>query len=80
MKENVSVEAGKCCTRSLNQTFRSVIRRYSFFASVRYSRIWANSLCRPARHVRGGFLCTEGSHRETRYHWYPQTAWENPSL
>src|SRR5882724_5394693 len=32
------------------------------------------------RHVRGGFLCTEGSYRETRYHWYPQTAWENPSL
>src|SRR6266851_1604375 len=47
--------------------------RYSFFAVVRYSRIWANSLCR-------GFLCTEGTHRETRYHWYPQSAWENPSL
>lgn len=27
MKENVSVEAGKCCTHSLNQTFRSVILR-----------------------------------------------------
>src|ERR1700688_1177640 len=26
MKENVSVEAGKCCTHSLNQTFLSVIR------------------------------------------------------
>src|SRR5882757_3229951 len=52
------------------------------------------ALSRPARHVRGGFLCTEGSHngrephatsrmtfhRETRHHWYPQTAWENPSL
>jgi len=80
MKENVSVEAGKCCTHSLNQTFRSVIRRYSFFAAVRYSRIWANSLCRPARHVWGGFLCREGSNKETRYHLNPQTAWENPSL
>ena len=26
MKENISVEAGKCCTHRLNQTFRSVIR------------------------------------------------------
>src|SRR5437660_10847127 len=42
------------------------------------------ALYRPAHHVRGGFLCTEGSrmtfHRETRHHSYRQTAWENPSL
>src|SRR6516162_9924556 len=52
------------------------------------------ALYRPTRHVRGEFLCTEGSHngrephatsrmtfhRETRHHSYPQTAWENPSL
>jgi hypothetical protein len=24
MKENISVEGGKCCTHRLNQTFRSV--------------------------------------------------------
>ena len=27
MKANISVEAGKCCTHWLNQTFRSVIRQ-----------------------------------------------------
>jgi hypothetical protein len=26
MKESICVEAGRCCTHSLNQTFRSVIR------------------------------------------------------
>jgi hypothetical protein len=31
MKENISVEA-MCCTHSLNETFRCVIRWYSFFA------------------------------------------------
>ncbi len=30
MKENISVEAGKCCTHWLNQTFRSVIRQVLF--------------------------------------------------
>ena len=30
MKENISVEAGKCCTHSLNETFRSVIRQVLF--------------------------------------------------
>jgi len=30
MKENFSVEAGKCRTHSLNQTFRSVIRQVIF--------------------------------------------------
>ena len=30
MKENISVEAGKCCTHSLNETFRSVIRKVIF--------------------------------------------------
>jgi hypothetical protein len=30
MKENISVEAGKCCTHSLNETFRSVIRQVIF--------------------------------------------------
>src|SRR5215467_13546291 len=56
-----------------------------------HSRIWANGSLRPARHVRGEFLCTEGSHngrephatsrmtfrRETRHHSYPQTAWNS---
>jgi hypothetical protein len=26
MKENISVEAGKCCTHSLNETFCGAIR------------------------------------------------------
>ena len=30
MKENISVEARKCCTRWLNQTFRSVLREVLF--------------------------------------------------
>ena len=30
MKENISVEAGKCCTDSLNETFCSVIRQVLF--------------------------------------------------
>ena len=30
MKENISVEAGKCRTHSLNQPFRSVIRQVLF--------------------------------------------------
>ena len=30
MKETISVEAGKCCTHSLNETFRSVIRQVIF--------------------------------------------------
>jgi hypothetical protein len=52
------------------------------------------ALYRQARHVWGGFLCTEGYnngrephatsrmtfHRETRHHSCPQSAWENPSL
>src|SRR3989442_14064858 len=93
MNENVSVE-GTCCTHSLNETLRCVIRFYSSFAAVMRSRIWANSSLPPARHVREGFLCTEGFHnrrehhatsrmtfhRETRHHSYPQTAWENPFL
>jgi len=49
MKENVSVEAGKCRTHSLDQTFRSVIRQ-------------ANKSLPPGAQCRGGFLCTEGSH------------------
>jgi hypothetical protein len=62
MKEDISVEAGICCTHSLNETFRSVIRWYSFFAAVRYSRIWANSSFAARRAMSGDeFLCTEGS-------------------
>jgi hypothetical protein len=30
MKENICVEAGKCCTHSLNETFRSVICHVRF--------------------------------------------------
>jgi len=30
MKETICVEAGKCCTHSLNETFRSVIRQVLF--------------------------------------------------
>jgi hypothetical protein len=30
MKENISVGAGKCCTHSLNETIRSVIRYVLF--------------------------------------------------
>src|SRR5580704_7628902 len=95
MKENISVEAGKCRTHSLNETIRSVIRQVLFLRGRQVlPHLGKQLFCRPARHVRGGFLCTEGSHngrephatsrmtfhRETRHHWYPQTAWENPSL
>jgi len=56
MKENISVEAGKCCTHSLNETFRSVIRQVLFLAAVRYSRIWANSSLPPGAPCPGRIL------------------------
>jgi hypothetical protein len=57
MKENISVEA-TCCTHSLYESFRCVIR----------ARISANSPLPPALHFRGGFLCTEGSHNGREPH------------
>jgi hypothetical protein len=47
MKENISVEAGKCCTHSLNETFRSVIRQVLFLRYRQVLRIWANSSLPP---------------------------------
>ena len=34
MKENISVEAGKCRTHSLNETFRSVIRKLTLLLQI----------------------------------------------
>ena len=57
MKENISVEAGKCCTHSLNETFRSVIRQVLFLRGRQVlPHLGQTALCRPARHVRGEFL------------------------
>ena len=58
MEENISVEAGKCYTHWLNQTFRSVIRRVLFLRGRQVLPHLGKQFFVPGRHVRGEFLCT----------------------
>jgi hypothetical protein len=95
MKENISVEPGKSCTHSLNETFRSVIRWLLFLRGRQVLRHLGKQLFAARDAMSGADSCVrKGSHngrephatsrmtfhRETRHHWYPQTAWEHPSL
>jgi hypothetical protein len=49
MKENISVEAGKCCTHSLNETFRSIIRKVLLLRGRQVlPHLGKTALCRPA--------------------------------
>jgi hypothetical protein len=50
MKENISVEAGKCCTHTLNETFRSVIRQVLFLRGRQVlPHLGKRECCKPNR-------------------------------
>jgi hypothetical protein len=93
MKENISVEAGKCGTHSLNETFRSVIRQVIFLRGSQVLPHLGKQLFAARRSMSGEDFCARKFSQwsgaschvandfspRNRY-WYPQSAWENPSL
>src|SRR5258705_1261775 len=69
MKENISVEAGKCCTHWLNQTFRSVIRYVLFLRGRQVLPHLGKQLFVPGAPCPGRISCArEGSHNGREPH------------